>query len=309
MRMVIVRCGNCGAELLVSKERLPICGKCGTSLSAGQESREGGGLIRRILSFLKTPASPAHRRLASREPTGANLKSKIERLAKRAWESREESKTIQLVRHSKSISAIRSNEELVTTLLKHVRRIAPGLSVPMMTPRIVTERLCEAAGQFVDEAGWVKIVVGVQFFDDAAAARAILCHELCHYVLEASGIRERSTSENERLTDAAMFVFGLGDIFIAGYRRAAGRQYRTGHRLGYLSDDEYRYVDCYVSTLRTSGEAQEAAETELERRLKTVVPDERARTRLIECERKKYPMKSRGELIELVLDSVAKDSR
>ena len=51
---------------------------------------------------------------------------------------------------------------------------------------------------------------------DQEAARAILCHELCHYVLLASGIREPTTSENERLTDAAMFVAGIGRYFHDG---------------------------------------------------------------------------------------------
>jgi hypothetical protein len=122
-----------------------------------------------------------------------------------------------------------------------------------MTPRVVHETLFgNVAGQFVEQDGWVKIVVGATFFDDRAAAHAILCHELCHYVLEANGIREQSTLENERLTDAAIFVFGLGDIFLAGYRRSPNTQYRIGHRLGYLRDDEYGFVNKYVAWLRGS---------------------------------------------------------
>ena len=42
-------------------------------------------------------------------------------------------------------------------------------------------------------------------------------------------------------TDVAMFVFGLGDVFLNGYRSDATRQdYAPGHRLGYLTDAEYR---------------------------------------------------------------------
>lgn len=92
----------------------------------------------------------------------------------------------------------------------------------MMTPRVVVERLPDAAGQFVEDDGWVKITVGSEFLREPAAAQAILCHELCHYVLGANGIREPTTKSNERLRDVAMFVFGLGEVFLAGYRTMPG---------------------------------------------------------------------------------------
>jgi hypothetical protein len=154
------------------------------------------------------------------EPKGANLKGRIERLATEAWGSREDIVSNGLLLRREAVSKVASPSELVSTLLRHVSRIAPNLSVPTMTPRVVHETLFgNVAGQFVEQDGWVKIVVGATFFDDRAAAHAILCHELCHYVLEANGIREQSTLENERLTDAAIFVFGLGDIFLASFCR------------------------------------------------------------------------------------------
>jgi hypothetical protein len=64
--------------------------------------------------------------------------------------------------------------------------------------------------------------------------------------------------ENERLTDAAVFVFGLGDIFLAGYQREPG-EYRPGHKLGYLSASEYEYLSGYVSRLRSSEAFLQAA--------------------------------------------------
>ena len=73
-------------------------------------------------------------------------------------------------------------------------------------------------------------------------------------MLGASGIRESSTLENERLTDVAMFVFGLGDVFLAGYKRSSNKQYRSGHKLGYLTDQEYTFVSQYVDWLRDSEE-------------------------------------------------------
>jgi hypothetical protein len=186
------------------------------------------------------------------EPRGANLKGKIERLAIDAWGTRDIIVSRKLLLRSETVSKLTSHPEYIKLLLRHVGKVAPNISVPMMPPRIVHEKLCEAAGQFVEEDGWVKIAVGLQFFNDQASAYAILCHELCHYVLGANGIREASTLENERLTDVAMFVFGLGDIFLAGYKRTPSKQYRSGHRLGYLTDEEYKFVDQYVHWLRGS---------------------------------------------------------
>jgi hypothetical protein len=185
----------------------------------------------------------------------ADLRAKADMLATKVWGSREDIQSTSLVLNPASVSNILKHEELVKALLRHVDRIAPALSVPMMVPRIVVKRLCEAAGQFVeDEHGWVKIVVGMNFFNNMPAARAILCHELCHYILGANGIRAVPTIENERLTDVAIFVFGLGDIFLAGYQTAPSTNYRVGHRLGYLSDSDYGLLSRHFHQLRSSEE-------------------------------------------------------
>ena len=44
-------------------------------------------------------------------------------------------------------------------------------------------------------------------------------------------------------------------------------------------------------------------------RFKAVVPTELARNRLIASYQRKYPSKTRAELIELILNSIAKDNR
>jgi hypothetical protein len=122
-------------------------------------------------------------------------------------------------------------DDFVAAALRHVRFRAPELNAPFKTPRIEFVTMNGLGGQFIEDDGWVKIIVRSRFADDLAASRAILCHELCHYVLSASGIREPDTEENERLTDVAMFVFGLGEIFCDGYKRDALAINRTGHRL------------------------------------------------------------------------------
>jgi hypothetical protein len=88
---------------------------------------------------------------------------------------------------------------------------------------------------------------------DRRAVGAILAHEACHYILENSGIREPNVDENEKLTDACMFVCGLGLLFLDGYKREdAHKEYRNGHRLGYLTDSEYNFAARYVRELRST---------------------------------------------------------
>jgi len=92
----------------------------------------------------------------------------------------------------------------------------------------------------------------LNFFEDQLAAQAILAHEVCHYILNNSGIRKSDTEQNERYTDLCMFVCGFGQIFLAGYKReTAQSEYRRGHRLGYLTDAEYEFAQQYVTQLRS----------------------------------------------------------
>ena len=153
-----------------------------------------------------------------------------------------------------TVLRLSSHSDMLKEMLRHVRKVAPALSLPMLTPRVVIEPMSIAAGQFVEQHGWVKIGVSMHFFSKPEAGIAILCHELCHYILGSNGIREKPTIENERLTDAAMFVFGLGELFMAGYKQVPNSEYRSGHRLGYLSDEEYVAAARHVLSLRKSEE-------------------------------------------------------
>jgi hypothetical protein len=256
--MQIVTCPNpnCGAQLFLSRDRAPKCGRCGTVISV--KIAKPGGFFARLRGLFSTTAqSPPRARPTSR---GAHddIESKVLLLAKKSWGSRQDISSAQLVLEPARIAGRLVHAELVGAMLRHVGRVAPALSVPMMTPRIVVEAVCDAAGQFVEEDGWVKIAVNSAFFHNMPAASAILCHELCHYVLSANGIRQTPALENERLTDTAMFVFGLGDIFMAGYKKAP-REYRPGHRVGYLTDEEFHFLRGYVPQLRGSEEFLRAA--------------------------------------------------
>ena len=242
-----------------------------------------------------------------REVIGADLEPMVQRLVPLAWGSREATTGIDLPLDPDALAHTGSYEQLIKALLSHVRQVAPGLAVPMLVPRVTTGRLAAAAGQFVEQDGWIAVTVGSDFFADYNAGCAILCHELCHYVLGANGIREPSALANERLTDVAIFVLGLGDVFLRGYKKAPVGEYRTGHRLGYLNDAEYRFLDTLTFDLRLSGKLQPSRQSELERRFTAAIHDPRTRERLIDLERSRHPTLSRAELIERAIERYERD--
>jgi hypothetical protein len=138
-----------------------------------------------------------------------NLKSSLEGLAQLGWLQEESSWFDNFTLDPSELSDLDRLDQVVKALLDRARRVAPGFSVPMMVPRVVVESMPAAAGQFeVDEEGWVTIRVSPDFERDLPAARAILAHEVCHYILENRGIRQPNFELNERDTDLCMFICG-----------------------------------------------------------------------------------------------------
>lgn len=263
-----------------------------------------------VTRAVRAQRGPGRRRTGTSEDgVGEDLQPFAERLGRSAWGMKGEARGLDFVLEVAAVQSARSPAETVGILLAHARKVAPDLYVPFLTPRVVVGPLASnAAGLFSEEDGWVTITVSQSFFADHAAACAILCHELAHYVLNASGIREATLIANERLTDVAMFVLGLGDVFLAGYKRAP-TAYRTGHTLGYLSDSEYRFLDKEVFDLWVSGRLQRT-HLELDAgRLRAAIPDAGVRARLLEAERKKRPEATDGELIQHVIDRYQADRR
>lgn len=247
------------------------------------------------------PPSPVTPPASARELDGM-----ITRLAKASWPPREIAERLRLKPTSKTPPDLQG---FVEATLAHVRRIAPKANPPRLTPRITIEPSSIWAGQFSEESGWVKISVSANFQDNPLAARAILCHEICHYVLGSAGIKERESTENERLTDVAMFVFGLGDIFLAGYERRPVGDYRPGHRLGYLAADEYAYVRDRVEEAWARGDLMSTAVADLQTLFKAAIPDASVRQRLLSHAQSKAPTASEAELIASVLDEYRRDQR
>lgn len=256
--MLLVTCSNpsCRAQLFVSKGRQPICGRCNhpiaddtMRMAAVARPSAGPSIFKRLRSALfgrpRLRLDSSSSKAVRTSSEFAALRKQVDGLVKRAWP---ENRIGTVIIDPSSIASSLSFDKFVSELLKHARHTTE-LSTPWRTPRIFVEKTKhDVGGKFVVDEGWVAIIVGQKFFGSTAAARAILCHEVCHYILDMVDIRDRSNEENERLTDVAMFVFGFGAIFRAGYRKAP-QQNREGHRVGYLSDAEYDFVEQYVASL------------------------------------------------------------
>ena len=178
-----------------------------------------------------------------------------ERLATQAWKTSEHQNFAQFVLDPDVVYPL-SMEKKLQRMLDHAAKVAPGFEVPFASPTtIFTKTANNTAGAFqVDQDGYVSINIDQRFVLDHQAACAILSHEVCHYILVNSGIRESDTRTNERLTDACMFVLGYGELFLNGYKHElAQSEYRQGHKLGYLEDTDYMGLKAFVKELRQPG--------------------------------------------------------
>jgi hypothetical protein len=230
------------------------------------------------------------------------LAGKLDLLIRRSWGSREDNQTGSFVFDTRRAPA-GDAAIFVTTMLKHVRSVAPRLNVPFMTPRIEVSHIEGACGQFREEDGWVKLVLNTEFTLDPVSNRAILCHELCHYILSANGIHLPNQADNERLTDVAIFVFGMGRIFLDGLRSTNAALSRRSRRAGYLTDEEYQFLSQEVVRLRTTGELQTQSESELRGKLlNRLSGNKQALERYLAHARQRFPTKSEPERIQTLLD-------
>jgi hypothetical protein len=233
---------------------------------------------------------------------GADLTAKLAFLVRRSWGACEHNQPGGFVFDAR-LAPPGSLEPFVAALLRHIRAVAPALSVPFMTPRIEIAQMIDACGRFVEDDGWVKFVLRADFAVDIAASRAILCHEVCHYVLGANGIRFSDRHDNERLTDVAMFVFGLGAIFESGFRSTGAAISRRGYRMGYLTDAEYQFLSREVVRLRVTGELQTPDIHALQGKLLNRLGGNRAMLeRYLAHARQRFPNKSETERIQGLLD-------
>ncbi len=231
----------------------------------------------------------------------ANLKWRIDKLTAVAWRSDNRDGNLML---SPNCTTNLSVEQTIKSMLAHIGQVASGFNVPIRVPRVERTRLTSEAGQFVVQDGWVSIVLSEELITNGRAVRAVLAHELCHYVLNNAGIREEVTETNEKLTDLCMFVTGLGEIFLHGYKdEIVHKEYRTGHRLGYLSDAEYQFARRYVESNWKAQMRVDPIE-KLRKEITGRVNDSSVTRRLVADYRRRFPSKCDLEVYQGVLESL-----
>jgi hypothetical protein len=239
------------------------------------------------------------------------LQGQINELAKVAWNTEASLRHSQFSLNLNTFGTLNAPSQIIEAFLRHANIVSPGLGIPTMLPRVLITPMASLAGTFEeDEEGYVTIRVSSNFSDDQLAAQAILAHEVCHYILENAGIRKTDFLLNEKMTDLCMFVCGFGDIFLRGYKRdAAKNDYRPGHRLGYLADEEYRFASHYVTELRRSGKIKPLGELEKIKKslLHKLHGDLGSYNRQIQAERQRSPHKSEMEIHEDLLFRLERD--
>lgn len=275
-----------------------LCPKCKTQVDRLR--------LRRLIRYLLRRTRRRAPQPIPDEIRYANLRWRIEKLAKASWQTRESLNNPTFLLETSSLEGL-GRQEIVRVLLTHIRQIAPGLPVPQRVPDITTTIPDEAAGTFGATEGWAVISLAGDL-PNLESVRAVLAHEICHYVLNAAGLREDDTDNNEKLTDLCMFVLGLGHIFLAGFKtQAVPEEYRPGHRLGYLSDAEYAFASRYVMAARRDNTLNLPSRAELLRsKILTRVGGDKTLDRLVADARRKSPNSSENEIYQSVYDALAR---
>lgn len=243
------------------------------------------------------------------ELPSSKLKSDVDELIRCAWKFEETRLKKDFLLHPETLKG-KNVEGIVKTMLQYADKNAPGLHVPIFVPHtIYTLTGFDSAGSFQeDDEGFVTLKIGQEFKNNHDATCAVLAHEICHYILNNSGIRRKDTADNEQLTDVCMFVLGFGTIFLNGYKnKIAQNEYRFGHRLGYLTDADYQKLYAYVLSLRQESKNDELGitlNTQIEQMKLKLTYRFHNRTRLEEnivFYTKKYPHLNEYDILEKML--------
>ena len=105
------------------------------------------------------------------------------------------------------------------SIAKHLERDVPRIE---FQPLKSTSNGRNIAGQ-IQIGGWSeKIEISSQFKAKALQLGRIFAHEISHDFLHARGIMLPTTEENERLTDLASFMLGLGKLVLNGMEERTG---------------------------------------------------------------------------------------
>ena len=318
---------RCGARVrvqLVDVLRNPVCPRCKKPVTVSWWQR-----MRARMAGAKLPSnSVSHGRRSASKPwgepdAGKEFAESLAILAQRGWRT---GNNAQNFLYQPSLLLIRDDDvlsEALGSLYEHARCWVPGFDVPFHVPASSVSGNLDSAGRFnIDGDGLTSIRVASQFLNVPKAAWLILAHEVCHHILYQSGLADRTdTSRNERLTDAAMFICGFGDLAWRGqtFIDRVESRYRETH-LGYLTPGEYSFAYHWVIAARrtnqmsgiasvkpkyphlASGFRMETSCDSAFKGLKTRIPDAATRGRLIRHYKAVHPGETDEEIARRILE-------
>ena len=317
---VIVRC-SCGQRVRLQAGRIwhrARCSTCRRNPDPLMVKRLFAVLICWVTALVAPTAPPgisgspagsipqAPRPSAPPLPPTGEWENDLRRLAKQAW-NHTGSPSLQLLGSALPPTADSDNLPLILeAIYRHVRKTCPGLREVRKLPR-VSYGSCYAAGTFgADPEGFTEVFIdpGLQPF--VPVVRAVLCHEAMHHILDVSGIAGREVEANEKLADRAMFICGLGDVFLLGQERLSDLSegtYRKSH-LGYHTRADYEAMRTWAAwawqhkTAIRVGDVEDA----LWKRVNAKYPDVKVRDRLIGYYEGLHPSKPKRWVLERMLE-------
>lgn len=206
-------------------------------------------------------------------------------------------------------------EETLKAIYAHAWRWAPGFDIPLSVPKLrFLPPGAGSSGAFaISEHGWTTIEACSSLKGRPDALARVLAHEACHHFLFHCGLADRvDTRRNERLTELAMFVCGLGEIAIDGETEMAQLGMRADPEQGYLgcaamlaAQDEVTRRARELTTAKVASVVNESLEAEARR----AFSDPGQLPRMVQGYARLHPGASRSEILTRMLEDYRRDRR
>jgi hypothetical protein len=235
----------------------------------------------------------------------------LARLADRAWKGKPALSVLDFELQSARLSSL-SKDAVAKCIYDHARKVAPGLEIPILRPRVTAVPYTGGAGQFhVDSAGFIEIRIDSRYTVEPAQLSAVLAHEICHHIAFQSSLGDHhNAAANERTTELLMFICGLGELAQSGRRGNLDlSDFRTE---GYLSFADIIFARDWARRAWESGKhgmspsAARAANQTASSRSRF---SEQERERLLDRYRDRYPTKSDAWIIDKIMIDQEQDLR
>lgn len=158
-------------------------------------------------------------------------------------------------REKKSYEPYEAPKELLSALQEDIRNeeclkallcsICAHLGIDGGFIKLVVEDvvMSDRAGEISTDLAFTTIRLELKPHYTLDAVVAVLAHEAIHLHLYYEGISLRDTWENEILTDTAAVYCGFGKYIYRGYAVMGGEFALSYQKVGYISQDDVRYIE------------------------------------------------------------------